>query len=214
MARKSREWYTSSTDRKRGILNKRERNYLLTNGVRSEGAYTPDDAETIEPGSAKERQIRQQIRNHTMNAMLDFAFLVAQMEDRDKRRVFNDGFDPERPNDVGEGKKKSHFEVQRELPTLIAFVYQLYQLEGGNVASDSLAEAVRRGIETVHHTNGRSVTADVEITIETGDEVAEIADRYHDQGPVAITDKEAFLLYEYEEIDTSEYVEFVHDHGD
>lgn len=68
----------SATDpsRARGILNERERRYLL-------------DQTDIEPRSQPERDIRATIRNRMTHAIYDFALLFDHLEDRDIEQVFN-----------------------------------------------------------------------------------------------------------------------------
>lgn len=76
----------SATDpsRPRGLLNERERRYLL-------------GQTDIKPKSQAERDIRATIRNRVRHAIHDFALLFYQMEDRDIEQVF----DP-RANDIAE----------------------------------------------------------------------------------------------------------------
>ena len=72
-------------ERERGILNPRERRYL-----RGE--------EGIEPQSQDERSIRQAIRKHLRNSILDFKLLYHYLEKRDRQRVFNPDGGYEDPN--------------------------------------------------------------------------------------------------------------------
>lgn len=218
MARKEPEWYAGAIDRDRGILNERERRYLLNNGARSNKVelseeYQVLESDQIEPGSAQERQVRQQIRDHTMNAILDFSLLMPQLEDRDKRRVFNDGYDPEKMSEMNnQGTEGRIDEVQREIPIVIGFLYQLYQLEYRDGASQALENAVKRAIETVHNTDGRKVTATVNIEIEFGSEIDEIVNRYDSKGMEAIDGEEAHMLFQRGEMATEEYLRYVEEY--
>lgn len=67
---------TRNPKRPRGILNERERRYLL------------GQAE-IEPHSQTERDIRATIRTRVQHALFDFALLFDHMEDRDLAQVFD-----------------------------------------------------------------------------------------------------------------------------
>jgi hypothetical protein len=62
--------------RPRGILNERERRYLLGES-------------DIEPRSQAERDIRATIRSRLRHAIYDFALLFTHLEDRDIEQVFN-----------------------------------------------------------------------------------------------------------------------------
>lgn len=66
--------------RTRGILNRREREYLLGQS-------------DIEPRSPDERAIRATIRQHVRHAFLDFYILLEELEDRDLEHIFNEASD-------------------------------------------------------------------------------------------------------------------------
>ena len=216
MSRKGGSWNTGDVERENGILNSRERRYLLTNGERSDLAKKRGvknemlltGENEIESGSAKERQIRQQIRNHTMNAILDFPYLVGHLEDRDKRRIFNDGYDPSNSDEDMEQLGQLE-QVNYNLPTIVAFLYQLYQMEHSDATVHEFEELVRKGIETAHLTEGREATATVDISVDIGDSVGELLSRYENEGPESLTEQEAHLLYEYDEITQEEYIEWL-----
>ena len=67
---------TTDPTRPRGILNERERRYLL------------GDAD-VEPKSQTERDIRATIRNRLRHAVYDFSLLFSHLEDRDIDQVFD-----------------------------------------------------------------------------------------------------------------------------
>lgn len=69
------DWPADPT-RQRGILNERERRYLLGQA-------------DIEPRSQTERDIRATIRNRIKHAIYDFSLLFAHLEDRDIEQVVN-----------------------------------------------------------------------------------------------------------------------------
>jgi hypothetical protein len=64
------------SERERGILSKRDRAYLL--------GYSD-----IESGSARERNVRRDIRERTRNAILDFSLLLEELEDKDREQIFS-----------------------------------------------------------------------------------------------------------------------------
>jgi hypothetical protein len=216
MSRKDAEWKNTDVERDRGILNERERRYLLTNGIRTELAeergttdeirLTGEDA--IEPGSARERQIRQQIRNHTMNAILDFSYLVGHLENRDKERIFNDGYDP---SDTGENAEKSGklMQVNHHISDLVMFIYQLYRLEYDETAIQEFEELIRRGLESTHLTEKRDATAKVDIDLQLGDSIDQLVTQYEEEGLKSLAEQEAHLLYEHREISRDEYIQWL-----
>jgi hypothetical protein len=220
MSRKDRSWKRGDVERKRGILNSRERRYLLTNGKRSDLAKkrgVKDEMlltgeNEIESGSPGERAIRQQIRNHTMNAILDFPYLVGHLEERDKRRILNDGYDPSNSNENMEQSGQLEH-VNYDLPTAVAFLYQLYQMEYSDATIHEFEELVRKGVETAHLTEGREATATVDISVDIGDSVGELLSRYENEGVESLTEQEAHLLYEYDEITREEYIEWLKKSG-
>ena len=84
--------------RPRGLLNERERRYLL--GLTE-----------IEPRSQPERDIRATIRNRLRHGIYDVALLFDQLEDRDIEQVFNP-----RGDDIGE--------LRTALEDTIGFLYR------------------------------------------------------------------------------------------
>lgn len=202
--------------RPRGILNERTRKYLL-DPIEDHGDLTEygrelkellDDFE-VESGSARERQIRQQIRDSTMNAILDFNLLAGNLEERDKRRILNDGWDPEHHHECGESPIL--FDMRDSLPVLITFIYQLYLIDQDAVefASDQLAETVRKGVESAHATDGQVATAEVDIDVTLGTEIDELLEQYESQGPEAITEEEGWILRQHDLIDAEQFAEVV-----
>lgn len=220
MAGKDIDWKAGNVNRERGILNTRERRFLITNGVRNDFAeergatdkmrLTGEDK--IESGSAKERQVRQQIRNHTMNALLDFTYLAGHLEDRDKRRIYNDGYDPSKTSENVENSWQLK-QVEHELPVVIMFLYQLYQLEHGGAAVQELEELVRKGVESAHYTEGQDATVSVDIDLELGRDIDELVSRYESEGLESLTEREAYLLHEHREISREEYIQWLENAG-
>jgi len=72
--------HTSDPSRPRGLLNERERQYLLGQA-------------DIEPRSQTERDIRATIRTRLQQALYDFALLYDHLEDRDIAQVFDSNVD-------------------------------------------------------------------------------------------------------------------------
>lgn len=65
------------TSRTRGVLNKREREYLLGKS-------------DIEPRTQEERAVRATIRKHIHNAFLDFYIIFEELQERDMDQIFNE----------------------------------------------------------------------------------------------------------------------------
>jgi hypothetical protein len=97
-------------ERGRGVINQRQRNYLI-------------DEAHIEPGSQAERSIRQSIRDNLRNALLDMVILERNLEERDRRQVF-DSFDATLYDDEGVDHPGTDNEHEVALSELLAFVYR------------------------------------------------------------------------------------------
>jgi hypothetical protein len=110
--------------RGRGILNDRQRAYLT-------------DESDIESGSANERSIRQAIRNNLQNALLDMVILERNLEERDRRQVF-DSFDATRYDDDSVDHPGSDYEHEVALGELLAFLYR--GLDGRRPTFDELLQ--------------------------------------------------------------------------
>lgn len=67
---------TDHLERERGILSRRDREYLLGES-------------DIRQGTQHERDVRSDIRSRIQNALLDFHLLVEHLEERDREQVFS-----------------------------------------------------------------------------------------------------------------------------
>jgi hypothetical protein len=204
-------WNIEDPSRPRGILNERARKYLLDPSlIEPNSEYQQEikeeiESSDIEPKTASEREVRQNIRNWTMNTIFDFAILVGHLEERDKRKILNDGWDPKRAQETGENPPV--YNVRYDLPFVITFIYQMYQIDSGTVAAKGLAETVRKGIESAHATAGEHATANVNIEVSVGPDIDELSSRFEEQGPNGVTEEEAYLLYQHDQITRDEYID-------
>jgi len=134
----------------RGIVNDRERQWLR------------DGLEEIEPKSPDERAIRQAIRHHLKNAILDFSVLYQYLEDRDRQMVF----ESEGDHDPSETQLRSVFqdgfvgedtpllrapspEVEQALIDAVAFLWANAPIAGIDPA-DLIETGVKRGYTDQH----------------------------------------------------------------
>lgn len=210
MGERTSSWRLSDPDRPIGILNSRLRKYLQSRGPDFE-ATTEYERELkqklaeidIEPKSPAERQARQEIRDRVINAIFDFNLLAGNLEERDKRRILNDGWDPERHSERNEDPLLH--KVRDDLPVLITFIYQLYQIDSQSVASEALSKTVKRGIESAHAAAGQHATADVNIEVTVSSGIENIHNQLKEEGPESITEEQAHLLYSHDRLSLEEY---------
>jgi hypothetical protein len=165
-------------ERPRGILTKRERKYLLGES-------------DIDPNSPSERSVRQSIRRHLIHTMLDFPLIYREMSDRDLNTVFTTtagATDDQRPP------------VQATAADLIALLYRAYGSEY------RLERLVKDGIEREAAERGEPVHARVSIDL-FPDEVAEIKQRFDEQGVEAVSHRDLGELWEAGHLTDDEFIE-------
>ncbi|MFC4550798.1 MULTISPECIES: hypothetical protein [Halorussus] len=127
-------------ERDRGILSTKDRQFLL-------------DEAAIESKSSAERVARSRIRDRILNALLDFSIIADELEDRDKKRVFEN-----LPRDL---------DLRRSIVALLGFVY-LGVKECGEDFGDLLAKAVEEAEKTRASVDDRrAVEVDVTFDVET-----------------------------------------------
>lgn len=127
-------------ERERGILSTKDRQFLL-------------DEAGIKPKSSAERVARSRIRDRISNALLDFSLIATELEDRDKKRVFEN-----LPRDR---------DLRHSIVALIEFVY-LGVKECGEDFGDLLTEAVKKAEKKrASVDDGRAVEVDVTFDVET-----------------------------------------------
>lgn len=157
---------TTDPSRPRGILNDRERRYLL------------DQAE-IEPRSQPERDIRATIRNRVTHAIYDFALLFDHLEDRDIEQVFNP-----RGDDVAE--------LRTAIEDTLGFVYRAtinFHPPFPYLAKEGIQRA-----EQTHFDRYVKATIDVEPTAPV--DPAVIKEKVEEQRPQDLTVEEATWIAE------------------
>lgn len=88
--------------RTNGFLTKKDRAYL--------SGYATFDADSDEERAKKERDVRRRIRERTSNAILDFGLIFDELEERDRKLIF----DPDSDNEA---------DFLGSMEKLIAFLY-------------------------------------------------------------------------------------------
>jgi hypothetical protein len=149
------------TDRPRGILSSRDREYLLGKA-------------DIESQSQAARNIRAAIRERLENAILDFTLLFRHLEPRDRERVFDElaGGSPQDPD--------HHVPIQGIVHT-IAICYMEHPMASRFVST------VRRGLEEVAEKRGEFRDIEVSITFEPELNIDRLEQRL-DEGEITIRD--------------------------
>lgn len=148
------------TREKRGIVNKRGREYLA--GLSS-----------VDPKSPDERAIRQAIRQNLKNAILDFSVLYQYLEDRDRQMVF----EPEGDRDPSETQLKSVFqggfvgedtpllrvpspEVEQALIDAVAFLWA-----NAPIAGIDPADLIETGVKQAYTDQHRDRIVEVDLDL-------------------------------------------------
>jgi hypothetical protein len=169
------------TNRDRGILSTRERDYLL------------GESDGIDPGSAAERAIRQSIRNHLTHTILDFPLIHQEMQKRDLNTVF----DP--PSEPGQ-KRRPTSSVQSSAADMVAFLYRVYRSEY------QLELLIKNGIECEAERRGDPVHARVSIDL-FPDELAETEQRFDEHGIDAVSYRDLRELWGDDRLTDDEFIE-------
>lgn len=143
-----------STDRGRGVLNQRQREYLLGES----------DIETKSPA---ERAIRQDIRENLRNAILDFPILLEHLEDRDLKQVLQ-------ANTLLNGADIVYNDVSKAVPSGVGLLY----LDDEEV----FETRVQSGIKRAEIRKGWDADVTVSIDVERNVDVDDLADAVADEG--------------------------------
>lgn len=201
MAWKDSEWKPDKADRNNGILNERERRYLIS----------PDE---LDLSPAQERQIRQQIREHTMNAILDFAILRQDLEERDRERIWHDGQNPNNHREACDGEEGDLYRVRYHLPHVISFLYRFIIDEPEQIATEKFTKVVIDGITDAYGVEGYKANVtigDGSINVTLGTEMDEITERLDEHGAESITFDELNFLYTRGVISQTEFTDMLPD---
>ncbi|GAB7009188.1 hypothetical protein [Halorubrum trueperi] len=130
----------SSSERERGVLSTKDRNYLR-------------DGAGIAPKSSAERVTRSRIRKRLYSAYLDFKLLNNELEERDRKTVFED-----LPDDR---------DLHRGITAALEFTY-LALKEQNLDFKDYLEEAIANAEEKLARKESENrVEVDVELNVET-----------------------------------------------
>lgn len=168
-------------DRGRGVLNQRQREYLLGES-------------DIEEKSPAERAIRQDIRENLRNAIMDFPILLNELEDRDLDRAFH----PNTP------KRRWSDKVTNSVSSLVGIAYLSDEAVFETKAKQGIAAAERRkGWEVEVH-----LEFSVDRTDELAQLIEEI-DEYGADADLSIDELNTLLAAG--EIDRSLYGEMMED---
>jgi hypothetical protein len=172
-------------DRPEALLTKDQREYLL--GVSD-----------IEPKTARERSMRQNIRRRVADGILDFTILLEHLEDRDRDEIFNDEVHAidDRDEDLG-GVPMG--QVPSSGTDMIGFVFQQIDSEYG------FENKVEGAIERALYTAGYDAKIDVDITVELTESLDSIRDRLEEQGVDAVSHSELRTLLDAGELSEKEH---------
>ncbi|WP_299237211.1 hypothetical protein [Natronomonas sp.] len=124
------------SERERGILSKRDRQYLL-------GHKSYDDA--------NERRVRQEIRTRIRESIQDFTLLQTALDHRDQQLIF----DPHRDNNP---------EFSKGLVNLFTFLYRNTQTQNPGFAA-MLRRGVRQAERDILGAERDSVSVEVEFSV-------------------------------------------------
>lgn len=158
--------WTTNPARPRGMLNERERSYLLGHAE-------------IDTRSQPERDIRATIRNRLRHAIYDFAILFDHMEDRDIEQVF----DP---------RADESAELRTAIEDTIGFLYRAtinFHPPFQYLAKEGIQRA-----EHTHFDRYVKATVDVEATAPI--DPAEIRQRIEERHVEGLTPEEAMWIAE------------------
>lgn len=166
-------------ERPRGVLNKRERQYLL--------------GETdIEPKSPEERSIRQDIREHIKHGLVDFQLLRRSLEERDREQII-----PE--NSLHSDRLRPESSLRGGLTSMLAFAFQLEAHEA------EFAESLEHAIEWAVLESGWKAEVDVDINLQRTVRLDEIDGRVEAEGSDAVSQDDLMALLLSGRIDFEEF---------
>ena len=115
----------------------------------------------VEEGSARERTMRNRIREHVKEAVKEFGYLIDKLEYRDKKQIFEDLGEPTSTEHIIEELTDKEPSMEYGLISMVAFVYECCQ------NSELDFETV------VEHAIGRYYEDDIVVEIEV-QEVGEV----------------------------------------
>lgn len=210
-------WSTTDPDRKNSVLNPRSRLYLIDENKlepKSEHSRYHDLIERInnldiEPKSDKERQVRQEIRKRVLNSTMDLNLVVNELEQRDKRKILNDGWDSKRADELRE--EPPMFVFRDELDIFIQFIYDLYQADtdtGPMEAVDMLEEDIYEAIERTHIQKNENPEISVDIDLSFPSDFEELYERY-ENAPETLEKREVMRLNTNDYISNDELIEWI-----
>lgn len=177
------EMLAATPDRPRGILTRRERKYYLGQS-------------DIEPGTQAERSLRQSVRQHLTQAILDFTILYQCLETRDLDAVFE-------AKVAVDGERVPTGYVRNSVKDMIAFLYRHVDNEY------RFERLVTEGIERAVHHAGWSAQVNVDIDVELEEPIDDIHTRLKEDGPDAVSRGELRTLLEAGELSDLEYAKLL-----
>ena len=177
-----------TVERPRGILTKREREFLLGES---------------DVSASRARAIRQAVREHLTHTLLDFRVLLQGLEERDRRRVFDAAVKID-------GEQVPTGYVRTAAKDAVGFLSREFIDEEYQHAHE-FAGVVEDGIQRAGATADDAVVveADVTIDLETPETVDERLSRLEEQGVEALTLNEIEKLRDDGIISYREYAELL-----
>lgn len=163
------------TSRPRGVLNERERDYLLgKNSDIKKGEKT-----------AEERGVRQSIRKHIRHALIDFQIIYKELEERDRDQIIP-GTGPQQ-NPLPDSPYSPGW-IMGGRTGMLAFAFQLAEHE------KDFEESLERGIEWAVRESGWHAEVDINIDLKRTDRIDTLIERVEAGGGAAVSGDELFTL--------------------
>jgi hypothetical protein len=177
------------------------------------GGFLTDDEKRLLRGSEvdNESQKRYRVRYKTLGALNDLFMVGMHLSDKDTRKLFEGA-----GNITTDGATRTTADGERdilpgregELSAIIALGARGYNLNGispDEFISTVVRSGIQKGLGDVNGIHPNRVSVDIETDITVHDNLSELADRLEQEGPDALTEREAWSLYHDDRISLDEY---------
>lgn len=178
----------ANPERPRGILTRRERKYYL-------------GLSDIEPATQTERTLRQGVRTHLEQTILDFTILYQTLEERDLAAVMAGQVEIE-------GERRPTNYVGDSATDMIAFLFRHFEQEF------RFERLVTEGIERAVKHDGLSARVTVDIDVRRGEPIEEIRTRLEEDGLDEVSESDLRTLHDVGELDPVRYGELMAEKGE
>jgi len=151
-------------------------------------------------------QTRYHIRYKALGALDDLFTVNSGLSNKDARKMFEGTGNittkgttrdsPEGDRDVLPGR-------EGELSSIIALACRGYErngIEPEEFVSKVVVPGIRKGVGDANDIHPKRVSVDIQADITPYDDMSKLADRLEQEGPESLTEREAYLLYQYDKI--------------